>query len=467
MSHPFIHKLWLTIIVLILMPFSMLPVCADEPAVNQTFASKNFWELNQALAVYRNAALTPWPIIPDEPRLLKVGTTSRSIPLLRQRLKVTGDLESTDDHQGRKFDEKLSNAVAVFQLRHGLKVDGVVGKDTREQLNIPADIRVKQIVINMQRWANLAKKLDNRFILVNIPDFHMYLYDNNQKLLSLRAIVGKPDLQTPELTSKINRVVFNPYWNIPDKIAQKDIAPKMLADPNYMSRMHIRAFRQEDDDSSEVNPRDIDWQSAAVYGSKYHLRQDPGADNALGLVKFEFYNSHNVYMHDTSAKNLFENDMRSYSHGCIRLENPFTLVEYLMKDNPEWNNDHIQATLDAGKTKYVKIKNPIPIFITYITSWVDDEGRVNFRDDVYQLDSAVISPGSAGEKLTTEQNYAPEEQRLATEQRYAPEEQKLSAEQSYSPEEQRIITEQSYTPKKHKHHKHRHYRAEEPQFYSY
>ncbi len=355
---------------------------------SQNLASKNFWQLNQALAFYQKASQQYWPMIPSHPSVIKLGTKSHSVLILRERLLMTGDLSPYDDQGGSRYDYRLREAILSFQERHGLKADGAIGNDTRNELNVSPAVRMQQIALNMQRWAALSSKLknDDRFIIVNIPDFHMHLYENHHRILSLRAIVGKPDLQTPEIASKITRIVFNPYWNIPNKIAKKDIAPKMLEDPGYLHRMHIRIFKTEDDDSGQITPGRVNWESAAESGLIYHLRQDPGPDNALGQVKFEFQNSHDVYMHDTSAKNLFETDIRDYSHGCIRLENPFALVNYLMKDSPNWSEERLQEILATGKTRYVKVPVPIPIFVTYITTWVDEEGRLNFRNDVYNLD---------------------------------------------------------------------------------
>lgn len=349
-------------------------------------ASRNFWELNNAFTIYQEAAKNPWPIIPDEPHILKRGKKSDVVPVLRERLKITGDLPADDDHQGRQFDDALEAAVMVFQARHGIKPDGVVGDNTRFEMNVPPEVRIKQIAINMQRWADLANKLGDRFVMVNIPDFNLYLIDDGKRVLEMRAIVGKPDLPTPEISSKITQLEFNPYWNIPPTIAKRDIAPKMIEDPDYVYKNHIRAFAVEGDDSSQVSPRHIDWYRAAEEGVNYHLRQDPGTDNALGRVKFVFQNTKDVYLHDTPAKNLFSMDIRSFSHGCVRLENPFALVDYLMKDNPEWSQERMQEILDSGENKYVKVPHPISIFITYITAWVDEDGRVNFRDDLYQLD---------------------------------------------------------------------------------
>lgn len=386
MSSKFMHRLALFLLTCLGVALSTTAIAAASLKQPSAMATKNFWLLNNALSTYQSAAKQPWEFLPDYPHLLKEGKRSNVILLLREHLRLLGDLTPENDIGGNVFDDQLTDAVKNFQIRHGLKADGAVGDDTRTVLNISPEMRAKQMAINMQRWANLADKLGDRYIMVNIPDYHMYLVDNNQLMMSMRAIVGKPDLQTPELSSKVTRVIFNPYWNIPAKIAQRDIVPKMLDDPGYMYRMHIRAFQEEDRDNSQVDPGAINWHRAAMNGLNYHLRQDPGPENALGLVKFEFQNNHDVYMHDTPAKNLFDQGVRSLSHGCIRLENPFVLAEYLLKDNQDWNENYIQEVLDDGKTKYVKVPRPIPIFLTYITAWVDEAGRVNFRDDLYQLD---------------------------------------------------------------------------------
>ncbi len=201
-----------------------------------------------------------------------------------------------------------------------------------------------------------------------------------------QAIVGKPERPTPEINSTVTRIVFNPYWNIPKMIAEEDIVPKAINNPDYLDDMHIRVFERQDTDAAELDPHDVDWNSAQDDGLQYHLRQDPGNDNALGLVKFEFPNSNDVYMHDTPAKNLFNLDKRAFSSGCIRLEKPFELVTYLMQDDPEWTNDMLEQILAANTTKYQKVSRPTRVIITYLTAWVDDEGDLQFRDDLYGLD---------------------------------------------------------------------------------
>lgn len=393
MRNTFVQRL-MTIFILVTC-LCGLKVCASpyqNRSPSSSLASINFWHLNNAIAVYQHAAEQGWDTIPDYP-VLKPGMKNRAIITLRRHLLLTGDLPNdNNDTNPRYYDEDLQQAVQLFQKRHGLTEDGVIGKLTRAQLNINPEYRIRQLAVNMQRWADLSGKLGDRFIIVNIPDFHMYLFDHNQNVLTLRAIVGKPDLQTPQLASKITRIVFNPYWNIPKTIAKNDIAQKVLDDPNYLSKMHIKVLAGDGDNAYSINPYHINWYDAKENGIEYQLRQDPGPDNALGQVKFEFQNSQSVYMHDTSARNLFATDIRDYSHGCIRLENPFALVQYLMQDDPNWNEEKLQGILDSRHTKYVSVPHPIPIFLTYFTAWVDENGHINFRDDLYHLDQETVSP---------------------------------------------------------------------------
>jgi len=346
-------------------------------------AERNYQKLRELLPLYQEAMQHPWPALPDNIKL-KRGSKSYNVGLLKQHLQATGDL-STDD-QGNVFDSQLTLAVKRFQERHGLHADGVVGKNTLAELNVPPAVRVQQIEVNMTRWEALAPKLGDRFIMVNVPDYELYVYENNEKILSMKAIVGKTDHQTPELASTVTRIVFNPYWNIPDSIAKNDIAPKVIENPYYLDDMHIKIFSSEADNAYEINPDEVDWDTARYNGVPYHLRQEPGLDNALGLVKFEFYSSNDVYLHDTPAKDLFNLDVRDLSHGCVRLERPFDLVAYLMQDNSDWTNYQQEQLLADGRTVYVKVPKPIKVFITYITAWVDEDGVVNFRDDVYGKD---------------------------------------------------------------------------------
>jgi murein L,D-transpeptidase YcbB/YkuD len=363
----------------------------DNTSITSTSSSialKNYTRLQQILPIYENAVAHPWPTISSKGPLLKIGIHGMRVVAIRERLRATGELKESGDFSSDVFDDELEDSVIYFQTCHGLKADGVIGPATLAELNVPAQERLKQIQINMSRWAKLSNELSDRYILINVPAYELDLVEHGNTILSMKAIVGKPTRPTPDIESTVTRIVFNPYWNVPRLIAQKDIVPKILADQGYLDEMHIKVINREEDSAPEVDQNEIDWQAAAVEGFRYHFRQDPGENNALGLVKFEFQNSHDVYMHDTPAKNLFEADKRAFSSGCIRLERPFDLVSYLMEDNPKWNNDRIEDVLEKGKTTYVKV-TPIPVIITYLTTWVDDNGDVQFREDIYGRDTAV------------------------------------------------------------------------------
>jgi murein L,D-transpeptidase YcbB/YkuD len=337
-----------------------------------SIADKNYAMLQKSLPLYENAVEHPWPTIPDS-RKLTPGTKDKAVLALRARLIATNDLTPENDKGTLFFDNDVTEAVIHFQRRHGLTPDGVVGQKTLYQLNISPEDRLQQIQVNMERWAKLSGELKERYIMVNVPAYRLDVVENGQRRLSMRAVVGKPERPTPEIQSTVTRLVLNPTWNVPKMIAQEDIVPKVIQDPDYLDRMNIKILEAQTNDA----------------GFQYHFRQEPGEQNALGLVKFEFQNTQDVYMHDTPAKNLFDLDNRAYSSGCIRLERPFDLAAYLLKNDSEWDNEKIQMTLNEGKTTYVKASNPTQVVITYLTTWVDDGGNLQFRDDIYGLDRSI------------------------------------------------------------------------------
>lgn len=387
MSNPF--RLFMPRLLCFISSLLLVANACANPVTNllhpaSALADRNYTGLRDALYRYENAAAHPWPEVPAA--RYKLNAKNAGVPILRERLKASGDLPEYYSANDRVYDYELEQAVRSFQDSHGLTPDGVVGAKTLSALNVPAEVRLRQIEVNMQRWATLVHQFPTRFIMVNIPNFRLYVFDNDQEVLSMKAIVGKPDRQTPELSSKVTRIVLNPYWNVPEMIAKRDIAPKVLENPGYLDEMHIRIFANQEDNAAELSADEVNWESAARNGVPYRLRQDPGDNNALGLVKFEFQNDNNVYLHDTPTKNLFDEDKRTFSSGCIRLENPLALVSYLMEPDAKWQDDHVQEVLSIGKTTYVKAARPTPIFITYFTVWVDDKGVLNFRDDVYERD---------------------------------------------------------------------------------
>ena len=352
------------------------------------YAAQNYNRLKAVLPYYQAAAAHPdkypWPLIPSGERILRPGVHDALVLLLRQRLRTTQDLADNNSHS-LLFDKQMAAAVKTFQERHGLTPDAIVGNDTLAALNITPDVRVKQILLNMQRFQQMEREVNDRFVMVNIPEYQLHLVEDNKNVLTMKVIVGKPTRETPELESDITRMVFNPHWSVPHMIAQNDIVPKVIENPGYLNQNNIRIYNNESE-GSEMSSYDVDWQDAQANGFQYHLRQDPGIKNALGLVKFEFQNSHDVYLHDTPAKELFSKDKRDFSSGCIRLEKPFALVAYLTQDDKRMDSEKIRTTLESRHTTYFTIQDPIPIYITYITAWVSEDGIVHFADDVYGKD---------------------------------------------------------------------------------
>ncbi|MES2217558.1 MAG: L,D-transpeptidase family protein [Pseudomonadota bacterium] len=378
---------------LFLLLFTLATPVMAEQATNSVaasnYAAQNYARLQAELPYYQAAAnhpdQYPWPIIPHSERLLRPGVRDAMVLLLKQRLRTTRDLVDNNS-TSLVFDKELTKAVKIFQARHGLTADAIVGADTLAALNVTPDIRVKQIQINMQRFLQLEHDLGDRFVLINIPEYQLHLIEADKEVLNMKIVVGKPTRETPELSSEINRVIFNPHWSVPHLIAQNDIVPKVIENPSYLNENKIRIFNNQESDAYEMSTYDVDWRDAEENGFQYHLRQDPGVKNALGLVKFEFQNSHDVYLHDTPAKELFNKDKRDFSSGCIRLEKPFALVAYLTQNDDRIDSTKIRTTLESRHTTYFSLHDPIPIFITYITAWVSDDGIVHFADDVYGKD---------------------------------------------------------------------------------
>jgi murein L,D-transpeptidase YcbB/YkuD len=365
-----------------------------KSTANLSVADRTYTQLQQAIPMYQDAVLHPWATLPSGIKL-KPGIKNIHVIALRGRLKATGELKPEDDTELTLYDKSVTEAVKRFQLSHGLEPTGAVGPQTLSELNVPPSERLQQIQVNMRRWAKLSHELGDRYILVNVPDYRLQVVENGEIVLSMKAVVGKPERPTPEIFSKVTRIVFNPYWNVPNSIAEEDIVPKVINNPNYLEEMHIEILNQQTEDATILSSRDIDWQSIELNGFPYHFRQEPGSENALGLVKFEFDNSHDVYLHDTPAKNLFELSKRDFSSGCIRLEKPFELANYLMKDDPTWTEDKMQDILDTGKTRYIKASAPTEIIIAYLTAWTDESGNVQFRDDVYLEDDLLLDESLA------------------------------------------------------------------------
>ena len=345
-----------------------------------------YLRLKSALLKYQNIKKSGgWHKIPVGPKLRK-GDTEKRIASLRSRLIISGDLSDSKRGDREYFDEALESGVKKFQARNGLKTDGVVGSNTISALNISVEDRIEQIKLNMERWRWLPQDLGKRYILVNTANFELDIIENGQTVTSTRAIVGKKKRPTPVLSRKITYMELNPYWNIPHKIAINDVLPCIKKDSNYLKDKSIRIFENWEDGAKEVNPESIDWNTVTKKNFGYKLRQDPTNSNALGRVKFIFPNEFSIYLHDTPARTLFDKTKRTFSSGCIRIEKPMELAAYLLTDNSKWTYEKLTAAVDSKKTRTILLSDPMNIHILYWTAWVDKDGIVNFRDDIYGRD---------------------------------------------------------------------------------
>jgi murein L,D-transpeptidase YcbB/YkuD len=302
--------------------------------------------------------------------------SARSENELRQRLHASGHLKEGGD---------LTAAVKSFQELHSIAASGTVDDKTLAALNVPLDWRIQQVAINLQRWRWMPEDLGERHFLVNIPFYHLVAREAGKPVMDIRVVVGKPGNNTPIFSEDMETVVFSPYWNIPDTIAENETAPAVARDPNYLARQGIEILRVSGSNTQTLNASDVDWDNPeAMKGLAF--RQKPGAGNALGHVKFLFPNAHNVYLHDTPADALFAKPGRAFSHGCVRVEEPEVLAKYVLRGYPEWTDEAIFASMRSGVEKHVKMKAKIPVHIAYFTAWVDDKGGLHFQPDIYGYD---------------------------------------------------------------------------------
>jgi murein L,D-transpeptidase YcbB/YkuD len=268
-------------------------------------------------------------------------------------------------------------------------VDGVVGRGTRSAMNVPARDRLRQVNINLERWRWLPDQLGARHIEVNIPGFEVRVVEQGEVVATHRAVVGRPYRATPMFSGTITYLVLAPYWHVPPTIAAQDKLPAIKADPGVIARDRMTLLELGTD--TPVDPATVDWASmtGAELNRRYRLRQDPGAFNALGHVKFMFPNRHNVYLHDTPSRDLFERTARDFSSGCIRVDRAMELAEFLLRDRPGWTRDRIDETVRAGVERTVPLVEPLPVHLLYWTAWMDEEDVPHFREDIYGRDEVV------------------------------------------------------------------------------
>jgi murein L,D-transpeptidase YcbB/YkuD len=327
-----------------------------------------------------------WTQLPPGPEL-KIGSKSRAVQALRERLVASGDLDPVAG-MGPVFDSFVEAAVKRFQARHGLGETGVVNASTLDELNVPAEARLQQLQINVVRLNAYSGDLGPRFVVVNIPSASVETVEGGAVYTHHAAGVGKIDRQSPIMQAKATEINFNPFWTVPPSLIKKDLIPKMKADPSYLTENKIRVFNRE---GQEVSPASINWNTTEATNFKY--RQDVGADfNSLGFVRVNIPNPYGVYMHDTPTKGIFGDDFRFVSSGCVRVQDVRDYVAWLLKDNPGWSRDQIDEIIRSGQRLDVKLATPVNVYWVYITAWATPDGVVQFRPDVYQRDGAGPGP---------------------------------------------------------------------------
>ncbi len=329
-----------------------------------------------------------WPPVPDGGEL-HAGARDARVIALRDRLRISGHYTAEMQADPLYFDAGLDAAVRRFQAEHGLWIDGAVGTHTLDALNVPLEQRIAQLKITLERWRWLPRSLGERYVWVNTVAAELQAIEHDKPRLSMRTIVGRAYRQTPSLQGYIDRVTLNPAWSIPHTIAVEDLLPQQRRDRTFLGRNRIRVFSAED--GREVAIQVIDWSRLTPRNFGYTLRQDAGPDNSLGRLKFSFENPYDIYLHDTPNRILFRLPGRSFSSGCVRVEEPELLAEYLLALQQHPDHRALRAALESGKTRTVMLENTIPIYLVYMNVWVDEEAHVHFGTDPYDRDQRLQS----------------------------------------------------------------------------
>ena len=358
-------------------------VLASNGQTIQEPVSVFYTQLKDKLKQYRQIQKAGGlPAISSDKKLLKQGDTASCIKAIKQNLFLTGDL--LINNKSIDFDDSLESSVKRFQRRMGLLISGRVDQLSIAEMNKSIDFRIQQIMVNMERLRWMPVNMENNYLLINIPEYKLHVYENGTTNWNMNVVVGKGATQTNIFKGNISEVVLNPYWNVPTSIVNNDILPHLKRNVSFISKnnMEIRSG------ITVVNPYSVNWHKYKN-AIPYTVRQKPGKNNSLGKIKFLFPNSFNIYLHDTPSKDLFGQSKRAFSHGCIRLEEPLKLAYYISKDNTSWTNNRIDSVLTTDNETSISIQHRMPVYIVYFTAWVSSDGQMNFRNDIYNLDDKL------------------------------------------------------------------------------
>lgn len=348
-------------------------------------------KLKAMLAGYRRLATAGgWPAIASG-ETLKPDMADPGVAELRANLAARGygGLARNSVEEAQVFDAGLVVALKHFQDRHGLTPDAVVGPRTRAALNVPAEARVRQLIINLERLRWLPAELGERYVFVNQAGFQLWVIDSDRVIAEHKVIVGKPFHRSPMFSDRIRYLEFNPTWTVTNSIAVNEMLPKLKQNPNYLATQNMVLYSGWGDSAREIDPTAVDWWALAGKQFPFRIVQQPGPKNALGRVKFMFPNKFNVYLHDTPSRQLFNRTGRAFSHGCIRVERPLDLAATLLKHDRNMGRAEIDAIVTSKDQKALRLTRPVPVHLTYFTAWVDETGAPSFFDDIYDRDRLV------------------------------------------------------------------------------
>lgn len=362
-------------------PVTLIPV--PQPTEPRFSTEAGMAAVRAIAALKQIEAAGGWAPLPAGLDLWK-GVKGKQVLLLRERLRITGDLVGEAENP-KVYDEELTKAVAKFQARNGLMTTGFVGPDTLAALNVPVAQRIHQLEVNLPRLMELQSLPHGRLVVVNIPSQELEASDDGTLASRHRVVAGKVDRQTPLFQSAINRVEFNPTWNVPTSIARKDLVPLIQADANYLADHNFTVFDVSSGDRVAVNPANVNWDDPNV-SNRYRLVQGRGGKNPLGTMVLRFPNPYDVYMHDTSHPELFTLTTRLNSSGCVRVQGVEEVVTWLLAGIGDWDAEKVQEAAQTVQPVTVNLPNPVPVRTIYVTAWADPDGTVQFRDDVYSLD---------------------------------------------------------------------------------